>query len=88
MGAHEQRSRRLVVGVIQSHHRVSQERSKLSARLNHLIRRSRLPNDLGEIGLHLQVGVTVVVDASAPFFTLALLEDRLRHLELTKLARK
>ena len=77
-------SGRFIVGVIQSHQRVSEERGKLSARLKDLVCRSRLANDLREIGLHFQIGVTVVINSRAPFFPLTLLEDRLRHLELTQ----
>src|ERR1041385_336007 len=78
VGSHEQRIvvERLrpgwfVVGVVYPDQYVPQERRKMSASLFHLVARRRRLQYSSHVGLHLQLGVPVVVDARCPLCSLA-----------------
>src|SRR5437868_9438767 len=95
VGSHEQgivverlRSGWFVVGVVHPDQYVSQERRKLAARFFHLVARRRRLQHSSNVGLHLQLGVPVVVDARCPLCSLASSEDRLRHFELPQFTRE
>src|SRR5207302_8764155 len=90
MGADEQRiivqglrARWFVVGVIQTHKSIPQERSELTAGILELSPRSRVrPEHSRYIGSHLYVSVMSVVDLRRPFRSLPTGENGARHLKL------
>ena len=89
VGAHEERivmqslgAGWLIIGIIQTHKSVSQERSELPASPFELGVRSRAgPEHLCQVGPHLHIGVLGVIDFWSPFRSLAASENRSRHLE-------
>src|SRR5260370_12737820 len=79
------RPRRFVIGVVQPHQGVSQEGSELAAGIFQLGASSPRLQDLRQVGLHLQLCVTVVVDAGGPFCSFGCRENWTGHLKLRKL---
>src|SRR5437763_5505259 len=95
MSTNEQRSyaqelgaRRFVVGVSQANQSVSKKRGELAARFFNLHAGRRGFEHLGKIGLHLQLGVMVVVYSGCPFGPLRRGEYRAGHLKFTQLSRQ
>src|SRR5579864_1437002 len=80
------RARRLVVGIVQPHESVSEEGGKLTARFFNLgaWSRRRLQDSL-QVASHLHFGMMVVINSRGPLRSLAVCEDRTRHLELARL---
>src|SRR5580658_3658587 len=94
MGADEKRivmqnlrSRRFVVGVVQTDQRIPQEWAELAARLLHLLGRTGLDHP-SQIRAHLQFGVTVVVNSRRPLRSLTTAKNRTRHFKFPKPARQ
>jgi len=80
------RAGRLVVGVVQTDQGVAKEGGKLASGGFELLAGSRGFDDLGEVGLDLQLGVMGGVDPWSPVDLFALSEDGARHFELAELA--
>src|ERR1700730_3131796 len=77
--------RRLIIGVVESDERISQERSELAARLSQFGVRARRLDYLRQIGLHLKRRVAVIVEAGGPFAPFGRSKERPWHLEFPKL---
>src|SRR5690348_11929127 len=75
----------LVIGVAETHQRVPEERSKLSASFFQLCAGSGRLQNLCNIGPHLQLCMPIVVSSRRKLRSLPASKDRLRHLEFRKL---
>src|SRR5436305_15345703 len=82
------RAGRFVVRVVEPYEGISQEGSQLSAGLRELACRTGCASDLRTVHLHLQIGVTIVVDSRSPLLPSALFKDGLRHRDFTQLCRE
>ena len=92
MRAHEERiveknlsPWRLVVGVVQTHQRVSEERHDQPARIHQILFGAGGLDDFRQIGSRLQGTVPRVIESGGPFAALAAGKHRTRHLEFPKL---
>src|SRR5271154_3428502 len=93
MGTHKERidmeylgTRRLVIGIVQSHQRVPQEGRELTAGGFQLCRRVRLLDHLREVRVHLDLGMPLTVNTRRPLSFLALAENAAWHLKFPQTA--
>src|SRR5215472_6144637 len=78
-------ARWFVVGIIQADEIIAQERRKLTTSVLKLsVRGRRRLEYLGQIRLHLQFGVAIIVNSCRPFGAFRRSEDGARHLKFAK----